>query len=82
MDLPASFHKFAHCRLPGLSGQEISLRRLHEIRTDNFEEQERKVLYTIVMESPESVKELSTMMDEKRVAAARPHQRDEKQDGS
>lgn len=41
------------------------LHRLHEIGADNFEGEERKVLYMIVKESPKSLAELSDMLDEK-----------------
>jgi ArsR family transcriptional regulator len=41
------------------------LRRLHEIGADNFEVEERKVLYAIVKESPKSLSELSDMLNEK-----------------
>jgi ArsR family transcriptional regulator len=41
------------------------LHRLHEIGADNFEGEERRVLYTIVKESPKSLAELSNMLDEK-----------------
>ncbi|MEP0825797.1 MAG: helix-turn-helix domain-containing protein [Nitrososphaera sp.] len=41
------------------------LHRLHEIGADNFEGEERKVLYTIVKESPKSLAELSDILDEK-----------------
>jgi ArsR family transcriptional regulator len=41
------------------------LRRLHEIGADNFEGEERRVLYMIVKESPKSLAELSNMLDEK-----------------
>jgi ArsR family transcriptional regulator len=44
------------------------LRRLHEIGTDNFEDDERKILYMLVRESPETVTELSEMLDEKESA--------------
>ncbi|MEW6603994.1 MAG: helix-turn-helix domain-containing protein [Thermoproteota archaeon] len=41
------------------------LHRLHEIGADNFEGEERKVLYMIVKESPKSLAELSDMLNEK-----------------
>jgi ArsR family transcriptional regulator len=41
------------------------LHRLHKIGTDNFEDGERKVLYMIVQESPQSLAELSDMLDER-----------------
>ena len=44
------------------------LRRLHEIGVDKFEDEERRILYTIVRESPETVAELSEMLDRKESA--------------
>ena len=41
------------------------LRRLHEIGTERFEGDERKVLYVLVRESPKSFAELSDLLDEK-----------------
>jgi ArsR family transcriptional regulator len=41
------------------------LRRLHEIGSDRFEEDERKILYMVVRESPETVGELSELLNEK-----------------
>lgn len=41
------------------------LHRLHEIGNDYFELEERKILYTIVKESPKSLAELSYMLNEK-----------------
>ncbi|MEO9296142.1 MAG: ArsR family transcriptional regulator [Nitrososphaera sp.] len=41
------------------------LRRLHQIGTDSFEDNERKILYTIVEESPNSIEELSDITGEK-----------------
>jgi len=41
------------------------LRRLHEIGAERFEDDERKVLYMLVRESPESFSELSELLDEK-----------------
>ena len=41
------------------------LRRLHEIGVDKFEDDERKILYMMVRESPETVAELSEMLDTK-----------------
>jgi ArsR family transcriptional regulator len=41
------------------------LRRLHEIGAEKFEDDERKVLYMVVRESPETVAELSELLDEK-----------------
>lgn len=45
--------------------RQLILHRLHEIGIDNFEKNEREVLYRIVKESPKSVLELSKMLDEK-----------------
>jgi ArsR family transcriptional regulator len=39
------------------------LRRLHEIGVDKFEDDERKILYLMVRESPQTVAELSEMLD-------------------
>ena len=44
------------------------LRRLHEIGVDKFEDEERKILYMMVKESPETVAELSEMLDRKESA--------------
>jgi ArsR family transcriptional regulator len=41
------------------------LRRLHKIGSDKFEEDERKILYMVVRESPETVSELSELLNEK-----------------
>ena len=41
------------------------LRRLHEIGTERFEDDERKVLYMLVRESPQSFSELSELLDQK-----------------
>lgn len=41
------------------------LHRLHRIGTDNFTEEERRILYSIVEESPRSIADLSDIMDEK-----------------
>ncbi len=41
------------------------LRKLHQIGMDSFEEDERKILYTIVQESPGSIAELSSITGEK-----------------
>ena len=41
------------------------LHRLHQIGMDNFEEDERRILYTIVEELPESIAELSDIVGEK-----------------
>ena len=43
--------------------KQIILHKLHEVGKDNFEQEERKVLYTIVEQSPKSVTELSDMVD-------------------
>lgn len=45
--------------------KQLILSRLHEIGMDSFEEDERKILYKIVTESPGSIEELSDMMGEK-----------------
>jgi ArsR family transcriptional regulator len=44
------------------------LRQLHEIGVANFEDEERKILYMMVKESPETVAELSEMLDRKESA--------------
>jgi ArsR family transcriptional regulator len=45
------------------------LRRLHEIGTDKFEkDEERRILYMLVKESPQTVEELSEMLDRKESA--------------
>jgi predicted transcriptional regulator len=44
--------------------KQMILRRLHEIGVHKFEGNERKVLYAIVIESPQSVAELSEILDE------------------
>ena len=41
------------------------LRRLHQIGTERFEDDERKILYMLVRESPKSFSELSDLLDEK-----------------
>ena len=41
------------------------LRQLHKIGSENFEEDERKILYMVVRESPETVTELSDLLNEK-----------------
>jgi ArsR family transcriptional regulator len=41
------------------------LRRLHEIGIERFEDDERKILYMLVRESPKSFSELSDLLDEK-----------------
>jgi ArsR family transcriptional regulator len=43
--------------------RQLILHRLHEVGKDNFEQEERRVLYTIVEQSPKSVAELSDMVD-------------------
>lgn len=45
--------------------KQLTLRRLHKIGMESFEEEERKVLYKIVEESPKSVAELSHMVNGK-----------------
>ena len=45
--------------------KQLILHKLHEIGMDSFEDNERKVLYKIVMDSPTSVAELSNLIDEK-----------------
>lgn len=45
--------------------RQLVLHRLHEIGADNFEGDERRVLYMIVKECPKSLTELSDMLDEK-----------------
>lgn len=42
-----------------------TLRMLHQIGTESFEEDERRILYKIVEESPKSMAELSRIMGEK-----------------
>lgn len=44
--------------------KQMILRRLHEIGVHKFEDNERKVLYAIVIESPQSVAELSEILNE------------------
>lgn len=44
------------------------LRRMHEIGVDKFEDDERKILYLMVRESPQTVAELSEMLDRKESA--------------
>jgi ArsR family transcriptional regulator len=44
------------------------LRHLHEIGVANFGDEERKILYMMVRESPETVAELSEMLDRKESA--------------
>lgn len=48
-----------------LALRQLVLRRIHEIGTQSFEEDERKVLYKIIQESPSTFAELSEMLDEK-----------------
>ena len=48
-----------------LALKQLVLGRLHKIGMSSFEEDERKVLYKIVTESPSSMAELSDLMDEK-----------------
>ena len=43
--------------------KQLILHKLHEIGMDSFEDNERKVLYKIVMDSPTSVAELSELID-------------------
>jgi predicted transcriptional regulator len=45
--------------------KQLVLGRLHKIGMRSFEEDERKILYKIVTESPSSIAELSDLMDEK-----------------
>ncbi len=45
--------------------KQLVLHKLHEIGMDSFENDERKVLYKIVVNSPTSVAELSDLIDEK-----------------
>ncbi|AIF82436.1 putative transcriptional regulator [Candidatus Nitrososphaera evergladensis SR1] len=45
--------------------KQLILSKLHKIGINSFEEDERKILYKIVTESPSSIAELSEMMDEK-----------------
>jgi ArsR family transcriptional regulator len=45
--------------------KQLVLGRLHKIGMSSFEEDERKILYKIVTESPSSMAELSDLMDEK-----------------
>ncbi len=45
--------------------RQLILHKLHEIGMDSFEDNERKVLYKIVVDSPSSVAELSELIDEK-----------------
>lgn len=43
--------------------KQLILHKLHEIGMDSFEDNERKVLYKIVVDSPTSVAELSELID-------------------
>ena len=45
--------------------KQLILSKLHKIGINSFEEDERKILYKIVTESPSSIAELSDMMGEK-----------------
>jgi predicted transcriptional regulator len=45
--------------------KQLILHKMHEIGKDIFDENERRILYTIVEESPKSVAELSAMLDKK-----------------
>lgn len=45
--------------------KQLILNKLHKIGMDDFEEDERKILYMIVKESPSSIAELSDLIDEK-----------------
>lgn len=45
--------------------KQLILSKLHEIGMDSFEEDERKILYKIVTESPSSIEELSDMTGKK-----------------
>jgi ArsR family transcriptional regulator len=45
--------------------RQLILHKLHRIGMDSFEDNERKVLYKIVVDSPTSVAELSDLIDEK-----------------
>jgi ArsR family transcriptional regulator len=46
--------------------KQLIVSRLHKIAKDNFEEEfERKILHTIVGESPKSVSELANKLNEK-----------------
>jgi ArsR family transcriptional regulator len=45
--------------------KQLILNKLHKIGMEGFEEDERRILYMIVKESPSSIAELSDMMDEK-----------------
>jgi ArsR family transcriptional regulator len=45
--------------------KQLILNRLHKIGMDNFEQDERRIVYKIVEESPRSIAELSKIMDKK-----------------
>lgn len=45
--------------------KQLILAKLHEIGMENFEEDERRVLYSIVKESPSSITQLSDILGEK-----------------
>lgn len=45
--------------------KQLILNKLHKIGMEDFEEDERKILYMIVKESPSSIAELSDLIDEK-----------------
>jgi ArsR family transcriptional regulator len=45
--------------------KQLILNKLHKIGMEGFEEDERKILYMIVKESPSSIAELSDLIDEK-----------------
>jgi predicted transcriptional regulator len=46
--------------------KQLIVNRLHKIARDNFEEElERRILHTIIGESPKSVYELASKLDEK-----------------
>ena len=45
--------------------KQLILSRLHQIGTSAFSENERRILYKIIEESPKSIEELSDMLDER-----------------
>lgn len=45
--------------------KQVVLRKLHEIGMDGFDAEERRLLYKIVEQSPRSIADLATFMDEK-----------------
>jgi ArsR family transcriptional regulator len=45
--------------------KQLVLHRLHEIGRDNFQHLERRILYSIIEESPRSVSELADLLNEK-----------------